>query len=456
MAPAEIGHLLGLSVLEVFRWVFPLVHVFVILAVLVFLRGVVDGRLAMAVVVLFAASIPFMHLEPQLVRQSAAFTCLFLALFALDLRARGDSGARSMAFALIFLVGVVTFHYTVSYFALGLLIAYALADSQLAHSVLRIRPSIRRPTVSFALICFVLVACGLWAFYFMVRLNRVHLFYAADIVKRLTGDLPEGNLIFLAKPQAVLSKGLLATLGNGIQGLLIVWGFLLLLFGRKSRVLAAWTIWGFAMIMYIGASTAIPQLSRVIYPDRIAFFAYATFAVSIGLALRWIGRNFHWFSKSMVVAVLVGLLAVTNALQLPAVLYASDSKVGRDSFIEKPVLSETGFGTSQWVAAMVSNATILSDIKGADVLRPTGIQPSVFVIGSGRPTFGTYLLAPQYMTAGNAVVKDASGARVLTNVDARFHWGLKAFEGSGNALFDAGDFQVISPGQGAADLSPIV
>lgn len=377
--PNIIHSLMGLSILEVFEYVMPLLVAALPLIAYVLIRRYLGNGVLTHVAVMLIPQYLFFSQHLGAFRSTVALHCLFLLLFSLSLKNR----TRSVLLA-CFAFGIVSSHYSVAYYG-GITLALLL----LARFVLSKLDVSSESIVGLGDLSTYVIIVGIWMTFIEFCLMYGHLLRGWDMLSLIFH--PEQSLSpemgwITSSPRSIVTTVWfdLQFALIGLAGLYYIYR----LFRRKMQErLATWTILGSIAITWILQSLFVPGTSyTLIEPSRAATYAAPFLMVCLGASLLAIK------GRIQLITVIYLLLMLPMTMMLDT--HQMDVKYHPDSAIPPERLLLWYHGRGRGTFDFIGARYISHQVPTGKILQVDSLTFTAMIMG-GRPRADLLLYKPK-------------------------------------------------------------
>lgn len=372
--PSMLSQITGLSMLDTFRFLLPLVSTAIALVVFLIVRSCFNQKLAL----LSSIALVMMRNPPSLLRQEVA---LLFFLFSILYVLKG-SQPKYLALSMLFLASIATAHYGLVYFAIfGIIILFFAQmlwqKTPLIRNFLLLRSKevdikqldTKEVLLSQEFILFTIVIGLMWLAFVAYPIFSRNVADAIEAFQAMMGTHPVG---YTPLQQHVLfsSLGAFNTVIQWLErGLAVAGGFLML---RNVRSLkqCGYVFLGGGMVALVLLFALIPNISLSIGLDRVLRISLFGFCTFLAASIFFLRNRMRW---GRAISILLIVLIFLGTINIP-ILHSAEANLTRQEYIFSITqvvypYQQSDFQFAQWVKTnTVPCSSFLTDQQGSNVL----------------------------------------------------------------------------------------
>jgi len=372
--PVAWSELAGADLAIVFRYFNPIVEAIIPIILFILVEKIIgDRRVAFLSSLLYAESITFFLQSAELTRLQFGLLFFLLVIFLSFMR------SKAAAVALVpLLLGLVTSHYAMIYFAFPALLGIALQPSLVKLlpraiagrlRVDKIRAAAERGFLSVPSFLLYLLLSLTWLTYVASWLFARDLVKAVTVLMETIGLLPGiysiSNVYALSSP-----LGLASTLWVDVITVICLIGILYVWFlKRKTSAMTAYYLAGTLFTLLLAAWYFLPYLSITASVARVYGITFILISTFGGVLLADADRRTNLTLGSLVLGLNLAMNLVLFSPTSTVIMYKPQYAIDPESSAAEIYSTTPGLSAAKWITDnLPASAVVSSDLRGLQEL----------------------------------------------------------------------------------------
>jgi len=384
--PAIVSEVTGMTVLNTFEFILPIVSAFLPIFLFIFIRRMTGSTTVAGLSsILFIYDYAYLTVAAQIMRQNISLIFLLTIFYTLFQGRKWTANLTVLIYLAIF--GVISSHYTTTLIFLAFIIILKIFSFlRVPRILINQFPKKQQKTTRFvpnSILLFSFVAALAWQVFIVNYAFSTEVSEGWDIFKRIVG-LRIGFFHPYTKYVTIFPRG-------GIFNSVILWLYrLLILLGipitikqYRNNNTRLFILLGLCTFFTLGASTVLPQISDALHLDRVYFFALPFFSFFAVSSILWVSSSAKSALSSrasivqnqkekvhyVLVCFLISLFFINSIAILPSFYYLPKSSMPVEELASAPFQMDADVEFSEWLNRTTSkNVFFLADMRAKELL----------------------------------------------------------------------------------------